>query len=180
MSFENINNLIAEKNAKLDELKSLYHEGLKVLAKDLFKEFFALNPSIEAILWHQYTPYFNDGETCTFDVHQPVFITKNFDPDDISSPCAYEGEEEYGSFTADLIDYRKYATQEGHKEYWEKRVIEMEASIEGIESIDWDSVSAMNDFIQKNDDIMEEMFGDHSVVAVTRDQIIVEEYTSHD
>ena len=180
MSFDKVNTLIAEKNAKIDELKSLYQEGLKVLAKDLFKEFFNLNPSVQAILWNQYTPYFNDGDPCEFRVCQPVFITKNFDPDDITTPCAYEGEEEYGSFNVDLINYRKYAEGEGDKEFWTRRVTEMEADIEGLETINWDSIVAMDNFVESNDEIMKEMFGDHSVVAVTRDQIIVEEYTSHD
>lgn len=34
-----------------------------------FKEFFNDNPKIKEVKWTQYTPYFNDGDTCTFRTH---------------------------------------------------------------------------------------------------------------
>lgn len=39
---------------------------LKLAVQDIFDRC----PSLSHIVWTQYTPYFNDGETCTFGVHE--------------------------------------------------------------------------------------------------------------
>ena len=58
---------------KLETLReqiSALQEQAKVEAKELFhtgaKELFEKHPEIKAFKWTQYTPYFNDGETCVF------------------------------------------------------------------------------------------------------------------
>lgn len=47
---------------------------VKAKARDaiasLFKAFFAQYPTVTAIGWTQYTPYFNDGEPCEFSKHE--------------------------------------------------------------------------------------------------------------
>jgi hypothetical protein len=37
------------------------------------KEIFAAHPSLQTIGWTQYTPYFNDGDTCEFGVHADAY-----------------------------------------------------------------------------------------------------------
>src|SRR5687768_12752869 len=40
---------------------------------------------VEAVIWHQYTPYFNDGDPCTFSVYgEGVFLTGSEDDDPVS------------------------------------------------------------------------------------------------
>ena len=45
---------------------------MKEVAKDALKEkfaaFFLLHPKIQNFEWRQYTPYFNDGDSCVFNV----------------------------------------------------------------------------------------------------------------
>lgn len=41
------------------------HEAFSQAAAELFKK----HPLMESFGWTQYTPYFNDGEECTFSVH---------------------------------------------------------------------------------------------------------------
>lgn len=41
-----------------------------------FREFFETNPDIVALRWHQYTPYFNDGDACVFEVDYFSFKLK--------------------------------------------------------------------------------------------------------
>jgi len=41
------------------------------LIKNSFKEFFNKNPEAAFISWTQYSPYFNDGDACTFGVYDP-------------------------------------------------------------------------------------------------------------
>lgn len=38
------------------------------------KELFEQNPDLGAVTWEQYTPYFNDGDECTFGVNEPTFV----------------------------------------------------------------------------------------------------------
>lgn len=48
-------------------------ERAKTHFAGLFKAFFEENPDCQAVRWNQYSPYFNDGEPCTFSVHDPEF-----------------------------------------------------------------------------------------------------------
>lgn len=58
---------------KLDEeRKEQLARGKKVI-RECFAEFFAAHEIVTAIRWTQYTPYFNDGDTCTFRVGE-VYI----------------------------------------------------------------------------------------------------------
>ncbi len=57
----------------LEEVVNEYDDALRQLKKrvesvfhDNFMNFFASNPKIYGITWSQYTPYFNDGDTCYF------------------------------------------------------------------------------------------------------------------
>lgn len=61
--------------AELKKMKESYAAALKeharpVVAEQL-KAFFDAFPDVEAVRWTQYTPYFNDGDACTFGVHDP-------------------------------------------------------------------------------------------------------------
>lgn len=51
----------------VDKKKAFQTEMRKALTEEL-KAFFDSNPNIDAIRWHQYTPYFNDGDQCVFRV----------------------------------------------------------------------------------------------------------------
>lgn len=53
--------------------------------KSIFTEVFDAYPDIEKIGWTQYTPYFNDGEPCVFnvyDIYFKLFIDTNEDEDE--------------------------------------------------------------------------------------------------
>ncbi len=54
----------------LRALKDEYQAKLKAegteAVKSVLRAFFAANPEAEALVWRQYTPYFNDGDPCTF------------------------------------------------------------------------------------------------------------------
>lgn len=64
------------------EFQSLFQEQVKVL--------FGAVPDLEGIAIIQYTPYFNDGDTCEFSVSSVSFYNEDFDEDnyesDFSSP----------------------------------------------------------------------------------------------
>ena len=61
-------------------------EQMREKSKDLMKAAFAsffekYSDAVENIFWNQYTPYFNDGESCEFSVYD-VFITLKSDAED--------------------------------------------------------------------------------------------------
>jgi hypothetical protein len=64
-------------SSKLEELKQLKKE-YQEKAKQVFNEEFATLaksiPGAVQIIWEQYTPYFNDGDSCEFGVHEAVVL----------------------------------------------------------------------------------------------------------
>jgi hypothetical protein len=79
----------------LRKMKKAYEEardaGAKDALRDHFKGLFELHPDVAAIRWRQYTPYFNDGEPCTFNVCDPevLLVGRNPEVDEYN-----EGEED--------------------------------------------------------------------------------------
>lgn len=62
---EQINAARAEINRKRSELQEIIKESFLEIAGELFEKY----PTMESFSWKQYTPYFNDGEPCTFEVY---------------------------------------------------------------------------------------------------------------
>lgn len=67
-------------NAEIERLKEEANERGKVAFSAACKELFAMHPSLEAIRWNQYTPYFCDGDPCEFGVND-VYIKLHGDDD---------------------------------------------------------------------------------------------------
>lgn len=60
--------------AELDRLKKEYSKTASEVLQQGFKDIFEKYPEVETISWTQYTPYFNDGDVCEFNVHSDVEI----------------------------------------------------------------------------------------------------------
>ena len=148
------NSLIAEQQA----LRVKFRADAQTMFKESLKTFFDMNPGVSALLWTQYTPYFNDGDPCVFNVHDVHFTNaEGKELNNVSVWGEYEGEDE-----------------NVWVEYYAK-------SLAGKEGVDVSSCDFISGMIQSSDmkDIMKEMFGDHVSVIVTRSGIDVEEY-EHD
>jgi hypothetical protein len=66
MNKETLQEQFSTFKAEVEELRmKLQKTGEQFLAQN-FKELFEKYPKLETISWSQYTPYFNDGEECTF------------------------------------------------------------------------------------------------------------------
>jgi len=62
----------------IEALKAENRDLYKLAISERVKEFFINHGHlIEAIVWNQYTPYWNDGSPCIFNVHDPDFIIKD-------------------------------------------------------------------------------------------------------
>ena len=67
----------SEMQNRINALKSEMQEKSKVLMKEAFRDFFEkYEDVVENIFWTQYTPWFNDGETCEFSVHEVCLALK--------------------------------------------------------------------------------------------------------
>lgn len=121
----------------------------KILGPGL-KAFMLENPNIEAVRWAQYTPYFNDGDTCEFGVGELYFKLVGGDPE---AGDDGDGFQYLSAYTA---------RKEGYIEQdWFKALNELSAALESSEE---ELLAA---------------FGDHVRVTVTQSGVDIEEY-EHD
>lgn len=114
---------------------------------------FEMYPEVKSVSWQQYTPYFNDGDACTFRAHIDYFGVNGFDE--------YSEEGEDGT-----IDVIAYDYVNGGRQYEYSKGEEIHDSIKGF-------------LKQLDSDDYKTMFGDHAHVIVRKDEITVEEY-EHD
>ena len=170
---ERFDALIEEQQQVADRFK----REAQSLFKDITKEFFDKNPAITAIRWCQYTPYFNDGDTCVFGVNEPNFTNCPIDQmEDLDSWGDYRGEEE-GIFAEGSFDW---ILKSDNRKYYAKQQDLIMPLVEE-KKIDLTSINNFSKIVQSSEmeSIMLAMFGDHASITATRDGFDVEEY-DHD
>ena len=129
------------------------------------------NPAVAGVRWTQYTPYFNDGDPCTFSVHGlEISLVGHEDiVDDYSEPTGFfdEYSESFKTFLADKrYDYptRSFVPLVSPNPEILAAFRALDGDLEG---------GAFNDALL-------ELFGDHATVAVRRGQPILVEFYEHD
>jgi hypothetical protein len=148
------------------DLTKRFQEKAQELFKETTKEFFDKNPAVTAVIWTQYTPYFNDGDTCEFSVHEPYFTNATDEQfEDIARHGEYDGDEEGVWSESDWILC-------GDSEYCVNRRKEM-----NMEGVDPQSIAKFSRLIQSSEmeDVMEAMFGDHVRIVATRNGFDVDD-----
>lgn len=145
--------------AAFEEKKKAFVEELRKEFPTMFKELFDKTEKIKSFTWRQYTPYFNDGDTCEFNVYcdYPDINGENIDELDwYSWKIKYylKGDQTYANLPT------------------ENPELDIEAS------------KVVNEFISVIESIPQEMlkdlFGDHASVTIHSDgNIEVDEY-DHD
>lgn len=148
-----------------DKIKSAYEqqktqacEKFKLAFQEFMKDFFKLVPTIKRVTWEQYTPYFNDGDSCEFSMNEPTFanfISNDDYDEDEDEEIDETGLWEFSSW--ELREYDKYGLTEEQKKLVEY-VIEI---------------------IENNEDFFYDMYGDHQQVTVTENGI-ESDYYEHD
>src|SRR5688572_30748584 len=96
---------------ELNELKAAYETALREKGQEIikvaFRDMFEKHPDLISLRWTQYTPYFNDGDACTFSVHDPEagwVGMPDYDPNEDQG----DGEHRYLSWW-DVDQYPEYA-----------------------------------------------------------------------
>lgn len=133
------------------------------------------DPTIVEFGWRQYTPYFNDGDTCDFSVHELwVRTTAEYETTD-------EDGGEYGIWDLGLEYHPSLGDVYGHYEGdWPNRYFVREG-YEGPGEARYDRCLELDKALQSGafDNVLLDHFGDHALITVRKDSIEVEEY-SHD
>jgi len=86
---KNQNSVIERIKAELaafNEKKQAFVAELRKEFPSMFTELFAQAPKLKSVSWTQYTPYFNDGDSCEFSAHtDDLYVNgsnSNYDDDD--------------------------------------------------------------------------------------------------
>jgi hypothetical protein len=154
------------------KLQTEFQEKAKNLFKTTFDEFFKLNPGINAVIWTQYSPYFNDGDSCEFSVNQPTFTNATGDDLDDIGYDQYDGENE-SVWATDNLEYTLDVSKE-----W---LAEDRTKILNGPAIDIDSCDLLSEMLTSDEfeNVLEVMFGNHTKIVATRDGFDELEY-EHD
>jgi len=155
-----------------EELRKQFQERAQSLFKNITKEFFNKNPGITGVVWTQYTPYFNDGDTCEFSVNDCTFTNAPVDELDDVRWGDYNGETE-GVWATENVPHVLNSDSQYYKE--------MRELIMSKGGIDAESCQLLSDAICSGEmeDVMRAMFGDHVKVIATREGFDVDDY-DHD
>jgi hypothetical protein len=151
---------------KQEEIKKLKEEMLVASNKiftDLTKTIFEDHPKVNSFGWHQFTPYFNDGDTCTFSVNTD-YIYINGESVDESDWINETKITNYGTWNREKRQYEG-RTEVPNFNYDKELVAASDEIKEFLSNFD-------NDFFLSQ-------FGDHAEVTITAEGVSVDEY-EHD
>jgi hypothetical protein len=163
MNFEQKLEHLKSKNSQIDNLK----KEIKDMSSELFDDFrdyiFNKYPQIESFGWTQYTPYFNDGESCVFYANTDyIKINEEYvDDSDWFSPINIV---KIGNWNRELRVYE--GREEEPNPNYNKNLVD--ASYE------------IGDFLGNFDnDFYLSKFGDHAEITMTKNGIDISDY-DHD
>lgn len=139
--------------------KQVFVEDLRKEFPTMFKELFDKSEKIESFGWRQYTPFFNDGDTCEFGVHAS-------DPD-------INGEDIYNN---DWFDWRIRYYLRGDEKYANLLTENPKLDVEAYKVVA-EFISVIESIPE---DFLKDLFGDHAQITIHKDgKIDVDEY-DHD
>lgn len=151
-------------------------EAKKVLGEE-FKAFFEKVPEVATVEWRQYTPYFNDGDTCEFGVHDAAFKPNRTAlatlPEDVAGKLKATPDEDMSDGGYDDVQgiIKEHTTL-----HW-KPTGKREATKRERELIS--ACESLNGLVNGLGDVMKGIFGDHVRVTATAAGFDVDEY-DHD
>lgn len=128
------------------------------------------DPTIVEFGWRQYTPYFNDGEPCTFSVHG-TWVRTDADRDADEDELETWGHRSLGKVT----------TEWGDVDPETKRRVVVSETYEGPDRARFDRCKALERAVEGGhfEHVLLDAFGDHAEITVRRAGIEVE-FFEHD
>jgi hypothetical protein len=154
---------LKEKKKEIAKLKAEAQQMASDAFDSFCKEIFEKHPKVESFGWSQYTPYFNDGDTCTFSANTD-YISINGEYVDDSKWVSKTNVTNWGTWNRELKVYEG-RTEVPNLDYNEDLSKASDEIVEFLSNFD-------NDFYITR-------FGDHAEITVTPDGVDVDEY-EHD
>lgn len=158
----NIRAQLSEMIAQFEDFQKEFQTKAREEIKKLFQKFWEMNPGVNAVVWTQYAPYFNDGEPCEFSVYDPTFTNAT---------------------GGDLDDIRWEEYQGENENVWAGSMWGLNYDKTELEGVNRESLDALAKMICSGslEDVMKAMFGSDSRIIATRGGFEVEDYSgSHD
>lgn len=150
---------LKEMNAELEQLKKAHLDKSKVMFTEVAALLFAKHPKLESFDWTQYTPYFNDGDECTF--------SANVDSPGINGIGGYDVDFERKMVT----DYDGKKDAKGNYPEKENEMYDPELQLALLD---------VCEFLSNIDEsALRDMFGDHVQISVTRTGTEINSYDHH-
>ena len=155
--------VLREKQEEIKKLKKEMLEASNKIFTDLTKTIFEEHPKVKSFGWNQFTPYFNDGDTCYFSVNND-YISINGESVDESDWINETKITNWGTWNREKRQY------EGRTE-----VPNFNYDSELVKATD-----EIREFLRNFDnDFFMSQFGDHAEVTITAEGVSVDEY-EHD
>jgi hypothetical protein len=151
---------------QMAELQDAYNKKASKMFHNACKKLFEAVPALAEVRWPQYTPHFNDGDACKFRLSDINFISK-FDAEGVDGDVDEIDDVNWGynsfhAYDADIV-------AANIEEYGEEAVTKYA-----------DVCRHFDAFVNQLDSSMlEDMFGDHVMVRITPEEIIIDEF-DHD
>lgn len=181
---------------KMADARKQMEETAKTAFNEMAEDLFTDNPTLVAFGWQQYTPYFNDGDVCTFrcNTDYPTLAIKIGEDvikhDSNLGELEINGEEVQGTYEYvqhfEKIGADSYS-KDGKLYAFDKK--SKEVTVDGAKIPTYKDYEKQFDAVEDKvtgflgafeDDDMQTMFGDHMTITVNRGgKIDMEEY-EHD
>jgi hypothetical protein len=153
---------------KLAALKEDYKKTAEAMFHEGVKELFELHPSLDSFGFTAYSPYFNDGEECTFSAY--------IDDPYINGYDQYEGsmEDRFEPREGDSNIWKKVGHWDYSNGYNNKVWVDGDPVIDAM-------VKDVKEFLKSfDDDVWQDLLGNHVIVRISKDGIETEDYSDHD
>lgn len=192
------NDLIAKIAALRTEAKERAQAILEQGTASYFQKYGHI---VEQLFWNQYTPWFNDGDSCEFSTSDVQLVLVDDETEEKYEEGSYfpnwvstikEKIAQWKEFNKDPEAYKDALEAEGFFTKWyprdtyvphyesletlEKQLEQLNSYPEGF--VD-DTVALMTFITSIADDVLEDLFGNHVTVRITANGTQTEEY-SHD
>ena len=95
---------------RIEALNAEMQEKSKVLMKEALRDFFEkYDGVVQNLFWRQYTPYFNDGESCEFSVYDVhITLTSDVDDEDLEEGSEVYGPEDIAKFKEKIAQWESF------------------------------------------------------------------------
>lgn len=140
--------------------ESMFHEGVK--------ELFEKHKSLDSFGFMAYSPYFNDGDECTYSALIDYPYINGFTVDDDSLENYFEPRE------GDIKIWDNGSRWDYSNGYKDRTWVDGDPEIDAM-------VKDVKEFLKSfDDDVWHDLIGNHVIVRISKDGIETEEYTDHD